>query len=143
MYCKKCGKYSGRYPLCSDCYYEENYQTQNCCEICGEDSGEYPLCKTCYYKVKEYAEENFFDYLDYDEEDEFEDIYETYSPGICVACSKPKEHSDFFFCSDCFKKYHNKELILSVIKAKEIKVLDHFNLYQQSDYDIGSEIEII
>lgn len=28
-------------------------------------------------------------------------------------------------------------------KLKEIKVLDHFNLYQQTDYDVGSEIEII
>ncbi len=70
MYCKKCGGYSGKYPLCNKCYYEENedfdeeyededFDEEDTCEICGEYSNGYPLCKTCYYKVKEYAEEHF------------------------------------------------------------------------------------
>lgn len=40
--------------------------------------------------------------------------------------------------------YIRSQQVFKVIKEqKEIKILDHFNLYQQSDYDVGSEIEII
>lgn len=133
MYCERCGKYSGRYPLCKECYYEDE---ENVCEICGKESGEYPLCKICFQKVKEYAEEHYYDSYDNDEidyEDEYE--YESYSPCVCITCNKPKENNDFFFCSDCYKKYHNKELILSVIKAKEIKILEsrYYNKYKCDD----------
>ncbi len=48
MYCEKCGKYSGKYPLCKECYYdeieseeelddEENIEEDELiCPICGE-----------------------------------------------------------------------------------------------------------
>lgn len=129
MYCEKCGKYSGRYSLCKECYYSENT-----CEICGENSGDFPLCKTCYYKVKEYAEEHFYTDDDVDYYD-FDDEYESYSPGICISCNSPKENSEYFFCSTCYKKYHKKELILSIINAKEIKILEsrYFNRFKCKD----------
>jgi len=129
MYCKKCGRYSGNYPLCKNCYYSDNS-----CEICGDDSGDFPLCNTCYHKVKEYAEENFSELLYYDDED-YDDEYESYSPGLCVACGENKENSEYFFCTSCYKRYRRKELILSIINAKEIKILEsrYYNKYKCTD----------
>lgn len=134
MYCENCGKYSGRYPLCKDCYYEEAEYKENedICEICGDNSYGYPLCKTCYYKVKEYVEEHYEDFIEYDEEN-YE--YTTYTQGHCISCNKIKENNDFFLCTECYKKYHNKELIISLINAKEIKILDsrYYNKYRCFD----------
>lgn len=53
MYCEKCGKYSGRYNLCKECYYAENEKTEELsntlpyettelkCPICGEPTSVY------------------------------------------------------------------------------------------------------
>ena len=133
MKCKRCGKYSGEYTLCKECYLSEE---ENTCEICGNNSGKYPLCKTCYNKVKEYAEENYLDYAEEDyDEDEFDDDYDLYSPGECIICNEEKADPDFIFCPDCYRKYRNKELILSIINAREIKVLEsrYYNRYKCND----------
>ena len=131
MYCERCGKFSGKYALCKECYNDENF-----CEICGENSGEYPLCKKCYYKVKEYSEEHFLDFLADVYEDETEDEnYESHSPGRCIVCNQSKENSEHFFCMDCFRKYRNKEVVFSLINAKEIKILEsrYYNKYKCRD----------
>ena len=134
MYCERCGKYSGLYSLCKECYYKEN--EENTCEICGKDSGDYPLCKTCYYKVREYVAENYFNFFEHEyEDDEFEDEYDLYSPGKCIVCNNEKNNSEHIFCTDCFKKYRKKELILSIINAGQIKVLEsrYYNKYKCND----------
>lgn len=53
MYCEKCGKYSGKYPLCKDCYYEDDDfdeideedededEEDLICPICGEPTNVY------------------------------------------------------------------------------------------------------
>ena len=130
-YCLKCGKYSGTGTLCEKCYYEETHT----CEICGEYSGKYNLCKKCYYKVKEYAEEHYEDFIDLEDDDFEDDDYETFSQGYCIACNKEKEYSDYFLCSKCYKKYRSKELILSLIKGQEIKILEsrYYSKYKCND----------
>ncbi len=129
MYCEKCGKYSGKYPLCKDCYNNENE-----CEICGNNSHGFPLCRECYDKVKEYAEEHFEDLVVL-EDDEYEENFESYSPGFCICCGEEKENSEHFLCSKCYKEYRNKELVISLIKAKEIKVHEsrYYNKYKCED----------
>ncbi len=62
MYCKNCGKYSGKYELCKECYYEEeNYSDEEyeeepyCnCIICEEEKDDdgYLFCKNCYKKYR-------------------------------------------------------------------------------------------
>lgn len=58
MYCNNCGKYSGNYPLCKDCYYEQSeYEFDNDeitgqCLICENDAGPYLFCSQCYRKYK-------------------------------------------------------------------------------------------
>lgn len=128
MFCEKCGKYSGKYRLCYDCYSSE--YDDNTCEICGEYSNGYPLCKKCYYKVKEFAEEYFIDDEIFEDND-----YEIFSQGHCIACNKNKENSEYFLCADCYKKYKNKELIISLIHGREIKILEsrYYNRYRCYD----------
>ena len=87
MYCEECGKYSGRYKLCKDCYEELNESI-----------------------IEDY------------EEDEDED----YSAGICIACQSPKEYCDYFFCTECYKQYKNKSLIIKIDKCRDITLLDSF-----------------
>ena len=55
MYCEKCGKYSGKYPLCKDCYYDndntledddlpfddDDAENELICPICGEPTRVY------------------------------------------------------------------------------------------------------
>lgn len=115
-------------------FSEPDKAKKNVCEICGEYSGHYPLCKKCYYKVREYTEENFFDYYD-EEEEEDEESYYTYSPGKCIVCNEPKDNSEHYFCLECFRKYHNKEVILSIINARKVKILDsrYYNKYKCND----------
>ena len=51
MYCEKCGKYSGKYPLCKDCYYnqEENIQLDDAVEATTEteEKNEQLVCPIC------------------------------------------------------------------------------------------------
>ena len=76
-YCEFCGKYSGKYPLCKECYalaedgeieqcddcgewhYADDYcdceiafVEENKCLICKKDCGDNFLCKNCYYQNK-------------------------------------------------------------------------------------------
>lgn len=68
MFCEKCGKYSGRYPLCKNCYYEDNEEDyyeeddedyeeyEECtCIACNEEKDDdgYLFCKSCYYEYKD------------------------------------------------------------------------------------------
>lgn len=58
MYCEQCGKYSGRYALCRDCYDELLYgdydESESFCIACHEEKDDdgYFFCKSCYYKYK-------------------------------------------------------------------------------------------
>ena len=60
MYCNICGKYSGKYPLCKECYYKENEneyeyvdeEITGQCLICENDAGEYLFCPNCYRKYR-------------------------------------------------------------------------------------------
>lgn len=120
MYCKKCGEYSGKYPLCNKCYYEEDedfdeeyededFDEEDTCEICGEDSNGYPLCKTCYYKVKEYAEENF-------------ETISKIEKRYCLFCNNTTDN-EYFLCPDCYKKHRNKETIFSLLNGQNLTIL--------------------
>ena len=48
MYCKKCGEYSGKYPLCNKCYYDEDEDFEDEEDEELEDEDLYQLvCPTC------------------------------------------------------------------------------------------------
>lgn len=50
-----------------------------------------------------------------------EEKLEKYSK--CIACGK-KVEPGYFFCTDCYKKYANKELLVKITHCKEVNILD-------------------
>ncbi len=63
--CKYCGKPSGQYDVCKECYYKKDKATtakptkttdkapavaEKVCKQCGKPSGQYDMCKECYFK---------------------------------------------------------------------------------------------
>lgn len=82
MYCQKCGRWSTNYPLCRNCYYEENNdddwedddddweyesyentkqsiefdnESEICC-VCGERAPNGKQCRDCYYETLDYKD---------------------------------------------------------------------------------------
>ena len=53
------------------------------------------------------------------------------------------EHDDLVMGLAITYYIRNQQSFKIIKEQKEIKILDHFNLHQQSNYDVGSEIEII
>ena len=84
------------------------------CEKCGKDSGKYPLCKDCYY-------EQFEDECD---DEIYEDFDEFNYAGECLLCGNEKLDADHIFCTECFKLYRNKEVLVSIINGKDVKLLE-------------------
>ncbi|MBQ8357362.1 MAG: hypothetical protein IJX39_06080 [Clostridia bacterium] len=136
MYCEKCGKYSGRYPLCKNCYYEENDEenlsfeewedVSGECLICGNDSGEYLFCRECYYQYK-----NKTITLQCKNCDEFELIDDCIpqdgfendeTDRKCIICENSA--GTYLFCRDCYSKYKNKTLFLKAENCDSFKLLD-------------------
>lgn len=48
MYCEKCGKYSGKYPLCKNCYYDnDEYEEDDQYEYDEDDDDDELICPIC------------------------------------------------------------------------------------------------
>ena len=97
MNCEFCGKPSGRYSLCRDCYeLKENGEIEKC-EDCGE-----------------------WHYADEPCECESEDNGFVTTP--CIICGA--EANGYWFCRDCYRKYKNKEILLRIRNCTEVEFLD-------------------
>ena len=95
MNCEFCGKPSGRYSLCRDCY-----------EL--KENGEIEKCEDC----------GVWHYTDEPCECESED--EVATP--CIICGA--EANGYWFCRDCYRKYKNKEILLRIRNCTEVEFLD-------------------
>lgn len=88
--CDICGKPSGMYPLCKDCFKLKNEGKIVKCEECGTWYLKKDGCPNC---------------IPLDDEDELDEIG-------CILCGKPS--NEYFFCRDCYYKYRNKEILVKI-----------------------------
>lgn len=93
--CEVCGKPSGMYPLCTDCFKLRDEGKIIKCEECG-----------IWHKIDEACDCEI-------EED---------NSSECIICGE--ESNGYVFCKDCYYKYKNKTLILQVKNCKTFEVLD-------------------
>lgn len=105
--CAICGKPSGIYPLCKDCFKLKDEGKISKCEECGTwyrtDEG-CPNCNLTIKKQPEPAKEFSSDEL------------------TCIVCGKPSNGKHF--CLNCYRSFRNKVLYLQVKKCTEFVKLE-------------------
>ena len=135
MYCERCGKYSGKYPLCKNCYYdddlseeeleddldefdedydEEYLEYKETCPICGNPSflvyGKYPrkdkLCKECSQKVFK------------KEIEQCPDCHKWFQVGETCTCKRTQEAAE-----EKQAEQVNQEIIQTIIIEKGIRCI--------------------
>lgn len=130
--CQVCGKPSGIYPLCRDCFIlrDEGLIFKN------EETGKWELLQesevivetnTLIQQIEELEEENR--YL----REQLENKKEVNSVTKCILCDK--ETDGHHFCKSCYNKYHNKFIYLKVEGCKNytIESADYEGIYICAD----------
>ena len=115
--CDVCGKPSGIYPLCPDCFQLKDQWKIVKCEDCGKW---HLINKPCdCNKNSKHNKKIYFDDDNYFEDDFFdeEDII-----SECIICKN--EANGFLFCRTCYYKYKNKSILLQINNCKDITLLD-------------------
>ena len=119
MHCEICGKYSGQYKLCKECYndsLEEDYdENESDCIICGDESNGYLFCKDCYYEYKDTVFSATINELG-----ELE-ILNSENSSKCIMCQK--EAYGYNFCTRCYQKYKNKSITIKIENCEKTEVL--------------------
>lgn len=99
-----CGKHAdllkeGKLMQCENC--GEWHLTEEACAKCGAKDESVKIEATANTDQENHTEQN---------------------KRICLACNE--ESGEYLFCKSCYRKYHNKELLIKVTHCKEISVLD-------------------
>ena len=127
--CAICGKPSGMYPLCRDCF---KLRDEGKIEQC-------PDCKTWHYtnkpcECKKITEKSNKEIQNIEKpKEELSPVFEAKNqPSIvtidynnkskCITCGKPTD--GLLFCGQCYKKYKDKELLFRIKKCSEVELLD-------------------
>ena len=109
--CEVCGKPSGMYPLCKDCFKLKEENKVEKCENCGKwHLTEEPCCEVRKERTEEKT--NNFEPFDTDYDRNYE--------SVCIICGK--EANGYLFCKDCFYKYKDKSILLKVTNCEEIEL---------------------
>lgn len=108
--CAICGKPSGMYPLCTDCFKLRDEGKIKKCEECGTwfltEQG-CPNCQTQKNIPAETAEKT-------EESDEL----------TCLLCGKPSNGKHF--CYVCYKKYKDRAIDIRISHCKDVEILDEY-----------------
>ena len=158
--CDICGKPSGIYPLCNDCFrlrdegkvikdettgkwilIEEEIELPtegyNQCIICGKRTKGYAFCRKCYNNhtleelnqlLIDYNQENNNAETEKNVENDIEQnivgtiVIDKEHKSRCITCGR--ETDGLLFCTTCYKKYHNKELLFKITNCSNIELLD-------------------
>ena len=148
MNCNLCGKYSGRYPMCKECYYksdedfweellgdsEDEEDSFSFCITCKEekDNDGYHFCRDCYRKYK-----NKTLYLKVKNCTEFELLQQEYEStyrcldGHLVKSKSEKEIDNYLF-SNNIRHCYEKPIPISANEADDIH--PDFYLYDMDVY---------
>lgn len=101
--CDVCGKPSGMYPLCKDCFKLKDEGKVIKCEKCGKwHLTEKPCC--------EFKQKN-------------NNATTTITAGKCLICNNSSEANNIF-CKTCYHKYKNKIVLLQIKNCTDIELLD-------------------
>ncbi len=94
------------------------------CVICGEPSGMYPLCKK-HMQMKNNGEviknEKGQWVIKQKENDESSEVDIT-KENTCIICGK--ESNGYHLCKECYKKYKNKKILISITNSTKSELLD-------------------
>lgn len=144
MNCNKCGKYSGRYPMCRECYnalppipwelLEEDEEETSYCIACEEEKDDdgYLFCKDCYWKYKNktlyFKVKNCRDFELIDHE--YEGAYRCFD-GHIVKSKSEKEIDNYLFKKNI---RHCYEKPISINANEEDDIHPDFYLYDLDVY---------
>lgn len=105
------------------------------CSICGKPSGFYPLCNNCFklrdsgevLKCEECGKWHYKDKPCDCEPEEYEEVEEAIEEdkekvSSCLICDK--EANGYMFCRECYYKYKNKVILLQITNCSKITLLD-------------------
>ncbi|MCH5172030.1 MAG: hypothetical protein J1F31_04330 [Erysipelotrichales bacterium] len=112
------------------------------CEICGRPSGFFPLCKTC-NELKEDGKivkcETCGSWHESDKEckncnNDKDNIIDISTQDTCLICGE--DSNGYHFCTKCFHKFNNKEVIIKISNCQNAEVLEsQYNNKKITAYD--------
>ena len=106
MSCKICGKKSGIYPLCNDCFKLRDEGKITKCDDCGEWHYTSQPCKCKKTIVKEPPKENVTSDL------------------TCIVCGENSNGKHF--CYDCYNKYKERSIDIRISNCLYTQVIDEY-----------------
>lgn len=113
--CEICGKPSGIYPLCTDCFKLRDEGKVAKCEKCGAWFKTSKGCPNCKPKQKEQkkqlsTKQNTVITIDIN------------NRSRCITCGK--ETDGLLFCTSCYYKFKDKELLFKITNCSNVELLD-------------------
>lgn len=145
--CEECKKwhYVNQPCGCKNSFTELPSDGFNKCVVCGDETLGYAFCKKCY---KKYTEEELLDILnnvgckddnDYAANIDFDEcqsqninminndknnlvVIDFNNKSKCITCGKQTD--GLLFCTSCYHKYKNKELLFKITNCTNIELLD-------------------
>ena len=108
--CDVCGKPSGMYPLCPQCFKLRDEGKVIKCENCGKWHLSDKKCE-CQITSKNIVES--------DKENE----------SACIICGN--NANGYLFCKECYKKYNDKSILLKVTNCNEIELLQVLDQHEE------------
>ena len=106
-YCDVCGKPSGMYPLCPECFKLRDEGKVIKCENCGKWhlSNQKCSCQKCEIETN----------------DDF--------GSDCIICGE--EANGYLFCKECYKKYCDKSILLKITNCTDIELLQVLDKHEE------------
>lgn len=138
--CPNCGKW---HDADKKCTCKQNKITElpttgfNSCQLCGNPTNGYAFCKKCYNehndnelltilnkKNKNHKEtaKNNIDNINKNESSNNKSVSINQGTSKCITCGR--QTNGFPFCSNCFHKYKNKDLLIKIKNCSEFELLD-------------------
>lgn len=145
--CKCCGRETDKRPLCEECKKRKYIGEVVKCSYCGKWHRKNFLCEnknTFYDNLQQQMQSKIellqnqietqkrliqnVEQLVEEKDKQLEDQKKIQSANsrLCIAGCGQKSKDDYFFCTQCWKKYKDKTVLIEIKKANNPEVLDAF-----------------